>query len=708
MGELARNFNWSNTPLGTPDHWPQNLRTSVSILLNSQFPMFVWWGDELITIYNDSYKIIAGDKHPGLLGKSGKEGWVEIWDDLAPLVAKVFSGVSTWSDDLLLYVNRHGFAEPAYFTFSYSPIFDDTGAVNGLFCAVVETTEKVVSKKKLEESREDLAFAIEAAELATWAYDPITNRFIADERYKEWFGLMGQEATYDTLSLNLIAEEDRQKVANAIVQAQDPSSDGRYEIQYTIRPKNKPERILRAKGKAWFTEEGVAYRLTGTLQDVTKQEESRKLVEESERNLRNTILQAPVAMCILKGRDNVIEIANERIIELWGVKGRDVIGKSIFAAIPELADQGFETLLSQVYTTGETYKAFGIPLTAADNEGGLHVIYIDFVYEAYRETDGSISGIIVVASDVTVQVSARKTVEESEQKVHALFQSAPFPIATYIGREMRIEMANPSLIEIWGKGPDIIGKLYAEVLPELDPEIYKQLEEVYTTGKAYHARNRRVDLVVDGKIKPYYFNYSFTPLFSTEGNVYGVMNTGADVTDLNVAKLQLEESEARFRTLVEQAPLPIAMTRGRDMVFEIINESMLHLIDRTDVLNKPIAEVLPELKEQLVENILYKVWDSGETFRGFEVPAKLNTGTQQRQSFFNILYSPVMENGIVSKIIHVAIDVTEQVLARKKIEESSAELQLAIEVAELGTFRVDLLHNEAVYSKRVMDWLNLT
>ncbi|RYD87651.1 MAG: hypothetical protein EOP50_20405, partial [Sphingobacteriales bacterium] len=101
MGELIRRTDWSQSPLGPPETWPVSLQTSVSILLNSQFPMFVWWGPELITIYNDSYIPIAGEKHPKLLGQSGKEGWAEIWPDLGPLVESVFAGVSTWSEDQL-------------------------------------------------------------------------------------------------------------------------------------------------------------------------------------------------------------------------------------------------------------------------------------------------------------------------------------------------------------------------------------------------------------------------------------------------------------------------------------------------------------------------------------------------------------------------------------------------------------------------------
>ncbi len=166
MGELTRKYDWSKTALGSPDQWPQSLRTTVSILLHSQFPMFVWWGKELTTIYNDSYKIIAGDKHPGLLGQSGREAWAEIWEDLAPLVEKVFKGGSTWSEDLLLYINRRGFMEETYFTFSYSPLLDESGAVGGLFCAVVETTEKVISRKKVAESEARFRNMVKQASVA--------------------------------------------------------------------------------------------------------------------------------------------------------------------------------------------------------------------------------------------------------------------------------------------------------------------------------------------------------------------------------------------------------------------------------------------------------------------------------------------------------------------------------------------------------------
>jgi PAS domain S-box-containing protein len=153
MGELIRSKDWNSTSIGLPETWPESLKISVSILLNSQFPMFVWWGEEYLTVYNDAYRIILGDKHPQALGASGPDVWKEIWDVVGPMANKVMDeGISNWAEDQLLYMNRRGHVEETYFTFSYSPVLDLQGKVGGVFCACTETTEKVVTNKKLKES----------------------------------------------------------------------------------------------------------------------------------------------------------------------------------------------------------------------------------------------------------------------------------------------------------------------------------------------------------------------------------------------------------------------------------------------------------------------------------------------------------------------------------------------------------------------------
>lgn len=160
MGELTRAFNWASTPLGTPDKWPQSLLTTINIVLNSRFPMFIWWGPDLIQFYNDAYRPSLGNegKHPTALGQRGEECWPEIWPVIKPLIDQVLSGKgSTWSEDQLIPIYRNNALEDVYWTFGYSPIMNEQGAPAGVLVICNETTEKVKSTKKLEETVNELA-----------------------------------------------------------------------------------------------------------------------------------------------------------------------------------------------------------------------------------------------------------------------------------------------------------------------------------------------------------------------------------------------------------------------------------------------------------------------------------------------------------------------------------------------------------------------
>ena len=151
MGELMRSLDWSQTPLGAVEQWPQSLRTAVSICLSSRFPMLIWWGPELVMLYNDAYRLILGaTKHPQAMGQRGRECWPEIWDIIGPMLEGVLTrGEATWSDNQMLPLVRNGYVEECYFTFSYSPIRDETGGISGVFTAVTETTGQVLGERRL-------------------------------------------------------------------------------------------------------------------------------------------------------------------------------------------------------------------------------------------------------------------------------------------------------------------------------------------------------------------------------------------------------------------------------------------------------------------------------------------------------------------------------------------------------------------------------
>ena len=154
---------WSQTPLGPIEEWPQSLQTSISICLDSRFPIVMYWGPEFVVLYNDAYSKILGSKHPWALGQRCSDCWVEIWDTIGPMLKGVVqTGVATWSNDLLLALNRHGYAEECYFSFSFSPVRVEAGVVGGVFTAVIETTDNVIGERRLRTLRDLAAKAVDA------------------------------------------------------------------------------------------------------------------------------------------------------------------------------------------------------------------------------------------------------------------------------------------------------------------------------------------------------------------------------------------------------------------------------------------------------------------------------------------------------------------------------------------------------------------
>jgi PAS domain S-box-containing protein len=162
LGTLMRAMDWSRTRVGPIEAWPQSLRTSVSTCLNSRFAILIWWGPDLIMLYNDAYREIIASKHPAALGNPGRECWPEIWDTIGPMLEGVMQrGEATWSDDLLLLLARHGYPEECYFTFSYSPISDESGGIGGVFTPVMETTERVIGERRSNTLRELAGASVE-------------------------------------------------------------------------------------------------------------------------------------------------------------------------------------------------------------------------------------------------------------------------------------------------------------------------------------------------------------------------------------------------------------------------------------------------------------------------------------------------------------------------------------------------------------------
>jgi PAS domain S-box-containing protein len=548
MANLIRMKDWSKTSLGDPGCWPDSLKHMVSVMLENPFGMYIAWGKEFTQIYNDAFRPILGSaKHPAALGISSAVTFEEIWDTIRPMFEKVMRGNSIRETNFMVPLNRNGFTEECYFDFAYSPIRDDNGSPAGVLVTVLETTGKKKTEDELKEAKERMEYATNSADIGTWEFDPQVGTFVCDNVLKGWLGLPDAERYPLELAIEKVIEKDREPFMQAIEQSLQYSSGFIDHKLSMIESQSNQLKIFRLKGKAFFNDQKIPYKSYGILQDITSETVAERKVKESTRNFMNMVMQAPFSIAVLTGPDYVVELVNDEALAVWRRKREEVMGKPLLQAMPELLGQGIEELLDGVYKTGNSFSESERPVQIL-TANGLEETFISFNYQALLNLEGVPEAILAVGMNVTEFVKARVEVEESEEKLRSIVENAPFPIGVYLGREMRIMLANDSLLDTWGKGKDVIGKLYAEVLPELhNQQVFEQLETVFNTGKPFHARHQQLDLFVDNKVQTFYFNYSFTPLFNLAGEVYGIINTAADVTDLINAIQKTEKNEEQLR-----------------------------------------------------------------------------------------------------------------------------------------------------------------
>ncbi len=434
--------------------------------------------------------------------------------------------------------------------------------------------------------------------------------------------------------------------------------------------------------------------------ETTEKVKSLHTLKVSDQRFQNLVRDATIGIIALTGEEMRVDIVNEFYAQLVNRARNELLNQPLFSIIPE-AEEVFSPILEKVRITGEPLFLYEQPYFVHVN-GNRKEGYLDVVYQPYKENDGTTAGVMVLCYDVTRQVVAKERIEKSEQKFRRLIEESPIPMCLYTGLDMKIEVINDELLKVWGKDKSVIGKNLKDVLPELESQPYLALlQDVYIKGIPQAFKNAPSYVVKDGIDTTFYFDLWYKPVFDADGKVYGVVASGTDVTEKVIAQKKTEESEFRFRSMVQNATVAIALTRGTDMIFESINEPMMQLIGRYDnIIGNPLLQVLPELAGQQVKDLLDNVFKNVEAFQGNEIPATLLINGKSEDRFYNISYIPLYENDAVNYILHIAIDVTQQVTSRKKVEEAEESARLAIESAELGTYKICLVTDDMDTSER--------
>ncbi|MCE3257243.1 MAG: signal transduction histidine kinase [Nitrobacter vulgaris] len=266
MGDLTRRFDWASTSIGASDAWPQSLRTAVRIMLNTNHPMFIWWGPDLIQFYNDAYRQTMGpERHPSALGQKGKECWTEIWDIIGPQIEHVMAGSgATWHEEQLVPVTRHGRLEQVYWTYGFSPIDNDEG-VGGVLVVCRDITREHFAKLALQELETELARVQAIGRIGGLEVDLRTgSRNRKSPEYLKIHGLP-LEAVHESREdwLRRVHPDDRAVAEGQFIDAV-RGGDREYAVRYRIiRPSDGETRWISARSVIERDAEGKAVRLFG-------------------------------------------------------------------------------------------------------------------------------------------------------------------------------------------------------------------------------------------------------------------------------------------------------------------------------------------------------------------------------------------------------------------------------------------------------------
>jgi two-component system CheB/CheR fusion protein len=445
--------------------------------------------------------------------------------------------------------------------------------------------------------------------------------------------------------------------------------------------------------------------------EVTEQVLSRKKVADSEKRYNMMLMNSPFGFAIFKGKNMVITLANDSVKEMWG-KSKDLEGKPLFDVIPELKDSEFPGLLDKVYTTGVPF--YGEELLApVFRHGKLEDVYFNFVYQPYLEADETISGVTVIAYEVTTQIIAKKKIEESERRFRNLVEKAPYPICIFKEKELKLEVANEPMLKIFNVGEEALDKPFLEILPEMkeQPFIALLLDVLENEATHYGSEQAAYFLRENGEKETYYFNFVYQPYRENDRTVSGVMVLATDVTEQVLARKIIEDSDKRYNMMLMNSPFTFAVLKGKDLIIDLANDQIKEVWGLgNDIEGKSLLEIMPELKDTTFIDLLDKVRTTGIPFHGIEVESPKNMhGNIKEEYFFNFVFQPYMETDqTISGITIIGNEVTEQVLAKRKIEESERKFKQLAELMPQKVWTADAEGHKTYFNQTLLDYAGMS
>ncbi|MFP2899989.1 PAS domain-containing protein [Corallococcus sp. 4LFB] len=567
VGALYREKDWSAHPLGPPEHWPQSLKTAVSMVLGSQFPLIVLWGPRLYQFYNDGYRLLMGSKHPGGLGQGNQECWPEVWHINETIYPRIFNGETVNFEERMYPLAPHGHPEEFFLTLCYSPVRDESGAVGGVFVSVFDVTREVRARQERD-------------------------RALAEAR----------------------AERERL-----------------YEV----------------------------------------------------------FMQAPAIIAVLEGPEHRFTVSNPLYQQLTG--NRELLGKPVREALPEIADQGFLELLDSVRSTGKPFIAHDA-LIRLDRKGtgAVEDLYVDFVYQPLKDASGSVFGIMAHAVETTEQVLARRSIEALAAERIAMLGHIADAVLTF-DTEGRITFLNDMARALYPGlrvGAPFTAQDFRQERVDGTPLSTDELPPA-RAGRGERVINEVWNVFTPEGLK-LRVQGSALPVYTEGRSLLGVVLTLRDITQQHRLEQQLELERNRLTQVFMQAPAAIMVARGPQHVIQVVNPGYAQVAGNRPLVGRTLPDAFPDLVGQGLFELYDQVYATKQPFIGNEVPVRVERFGRVDDAYFNFVYQPLLdETGESFGVMTHAVEVTDMVRARQQAEERNRELMRLTQALEQSNRELD-------------------
>ena len=488
----------------------------------------------------------------------------------------------------------------------------------------------------------------------------------------------------------------------------DPAQPGRF-VERHWQPRHTP--VLDAQGQVQF--------IIQSVQDITARRVAERQLRESQAgeqaaraaadlekaNVLRLFEQVTVAIALLQGPDYRVELANPEMLRIWGRTAAQTLNQPVFAALPEIAGQGFKAIFADVLQHGTPYDLREVPVQLDRGHTDRPTLgYFHLMYRPQHDAQGRITGLITMAVEVTEQVQARQQLEQLNQELEArvqartqeleaaratterqrrqweeLFRTAPAGICIFDGPEWVYQFVNPDYQAMF-PGQQLLGKRLLEVFPEVAYQpLLAILHRVYDTGEPFQESEVLVPLArtEGGPVENIYFDLTYLARRDEAGQIDGFVTYAYDVTEQVLARREREAQQQTLQRVFAQAPVAICVFRGPHYVLDLVNPPMGIMLGHApaELLGRPFFDALPELESQGLRPLLDGVRASGTPFVAQEQAIRLAYHAPGETGYFTFVYQPLRDaHGMLSGITCVATDVTDQVRARQQVQDLNEEL----------------------------------